>query len=300
MHQGRVPVFGNLGVMHRNMRLVTLLEAGKSGTRLGRFLETLMAEFNLPDFLYNVSRLEMYSNYPIEPVWKEKHRGEMLDMLSVVLAQCQRSGLRSADGIQGFMVRLAQPEYNLNLLPHHISELRQRIVSDLGALRYFEIPENRVAYWTMPRPFHSGVITHFKSCAYDFDHASTCIAVDEYTGSVFHSCRVVEIAIEALWLALGGTSPVTYDRSWGKLLRKIKDQVQLRENSKDPNWIKRVPEMWAAHGAFSFAKSAWRDDTMHVGSQHDDKEAIKILSAVRTLMEHLSQWFDEKGQWLKP
>jgi hypothetical protein len=58
--------------------------------------------------------------------------------------------------------------------------------------------------------------------------------------------------------------------------------------------------MWAAHGAFSFAKSAWRDDTMHVGSKHDDKEAIKILGAVRTLMEHLSLWFDEKGKWLKP
>lgn len=259
-----------------------------------------MAEFELGPFLRNVARLDMYSNYVRAGIWQEKHRKEMLDMLSIVRDQCRRSGLPSMDAAEGVMTRLAQSDYDLSLLPHHISGLREQIVSNVGRLRYFEIPENRVLFWTDQELFGQDVRDRFKACAHDIEHASRCIAVDMYTASVFHSCRIIEVAINAQWLALDGTLPINYDRSWGKVLKKIRDQVQLRENSKQPRWEKRVPEMHAAYGAFSFAKSAWRDDTVHVGAMHDDKEAIKIFNATKTLMQHLSQWFDQDGTWLKP
>ena len=109
------------------MRLLNLMQCGESGTKLGKFLEALMAEFELPPFLRNVARLDMYSNYPLAGIWKEKHRKEMLDMLSIVRDQCRRSGLPSMDAADAVMARLAQPDYELSLLPHHISGLREQI-----------------------------------------------------------------------------------------------------------------------------------------------------------------------------
>lgn len=261
-----------------------------------------MAEIEMPVFLRNVARLDMYSNYPKARIWKDQiHRAEVLDMLSIVRDQCRRSGLDAAEAADAVMARLSRPEYEVDtLLPHHISGLREQIVSNMRALRYFEIPENRVPYWTDTELFGDEVKTQFKSCGHDIEHASRCIALDMYTASVFHSCRVVEVGINALWLALGGALPVMYDRSWGKILGKIKGQVELRANSKDPKWVARTPEMWAAHGAFSFAKTEWRDDTMHVGAKHDDKEAIRVYTATKGLMQHLSRWFNEDGKWLNP
>lgn len=256
-----------------------------------------------PDTLIQIcGRLERTVGFYFKEGWDENRREQLCLHFNDLIKACNESGFKTtaqhaASTLSAIEDKAYEPAKHLE---RDIAVIRRSVGWETNSLLYFEIPLSEVHYWTNLEPFGAAINAKFPSAAYDIEHASKCIAVDMYTASVFHSMRVLERAINALWLSLGGTPPEEHERTWGKVLKKTKEQIELRVNSKMQEWIVRTPAMETAHAFLISAKTAWRDDTMHVGPKYDDKEAIRIFSATKNLMEHISEWINEDGKWLKP
>src|SRR3546814_19731120 len=90
-------------------------------------------------------------------------------------------------------------------------------------------------------------------CSSDLEEASKCIAMGRHTASVFHSMRMLEIAIKALAKRLGIEDPTKpAEKNWAFILNSIR---------------KRIDELWPPKGrvsesegaAFEIGRASWRE-----------------------------------------
>ncbi|MCW5773759.1 MAG: hypothetical protein KIT16_19110, partial [Rhodospirillaceae bacterium] len=98
---------------------------------------------------------------------------------------------------------------------------------------------------------------------------------------------------------LGIPPPVkAADRNWGKILEKIKDEMQRRNTSAPAAWSNPADRDFFAEAYVSLdaVRVAWRNTTMHVENKYSPEEAEHILVAVRGFMKKVASRLDEQGQ----
>lgn len=285
------------------MKLVRLVDAGQSGTTLGKFLEALMRGFEPDKITQLIGRLERSVAHCWKEGWTEETKNFVQGHLANLYAVCKTSGLKhTAKNIRDVMKEdFSGDDTHISKELHNVvGVLRRNICWEMETLEYFEISDPcDMELWRSDMPFGKTVHRAFKTSRYDIEQAAKCLATDRYTASVFHGLRVLESGLNALAMSMGISNPVDNDRSWGKVLRKIKDQIELREKSKEPIWKKRVPALWDAHGFLQAVKLAWRDDTMHIMDKYDGPEARRIYRALQSFMEHIAENVDSKGKFRK-
>ncbi|SNS70393.1 hypothetical protein SAMN06295955_10421 [Sphingopyxis indica] len=87
-----------------------------------------------------------------------------------------------------------------------------------------------------------GFSVAFPSAAFEVEEASKCIAMGRHTASVFHSMRMLEIAIKALAKRLGIEDPTKpAEKNWAFILNSIR---------------KRIDELWPPKGRVSESEGA--------------------------------------------
>lgn len=136
----------------------------------------------------------------------------------------------------------------------------------------------------------------FPSIWYDCEEAAKCLCLGRATASVFHSMRMLEVAVKALARRLEIIDPVkSSQRNWGMMLNSIKQRIDELCPS-----ASRMPE---SEGAFlesvyvslDAIKNPWRNATMHVENVYTEEEARHILTCSSLLIGKMAQGFDENG-----
>jgi hypothetical protein len=183
-------------------------------------------------------------------------------------------------------------------LSDRIKVLDERIRDDLDELTFLYVPNDRKDYYENSRLFGQLVAVNFSNANYDIEEAGKSFALDRYTACVMHLMRSLEVALDAVGIAVGlPDTVVEAHASWESLLKKIDTQITGNDKSAIPDWpLKRQFFVDARAHLFS-VKNAWRNPSMHLEKKYTEREAERIFRAVRDFMEHLATHLDQAGNF---
>jgi hypothetical protein len=77
-------------------------------------------------------------------------------------------------------------------------DLERRLVDEMQSMVFFSIKPDKQHLLSDANLFGDSVAEAFPSAAYDITHAGRCLALDQWTASVFHSMRVLEVGLQVL------------------------------------------------------------------------------------------------------
>lgn len=132
----------------------------------------------------------------------------------------------------------------------------------------------------------STVATRFPSVAPELNSAADCYALGEFTASVFHATRAIEVGVRELGRMLNVKFP---DKSIDLAdMQNILDQVEskiraIREgptNSKDLK-EEQINLLSEAAVQFRYFKDAWRVRSAHGRATYDETQSKRILDHTR-------------------
>lgn len=180
-----------------------------------------------------------------------------------------------------------QPDDFKELLVHG-RIVRQAIMDDLSQHLFFSIGEtNRELYEQSEPPFGKAVADKFPDASKDIECACRCVALHEWTASMFHLMRVLEHGLR--FMATRFAVPFATD-SWHKVLKGIEDEIAALRNKQSQTQKDRDEITFYSDAASQFRhfKDAWRNHVAHARVNYDEKDATKVLAHVREFMQHLT------------
>ena len=258
------------------MKQLDLATAFRFGTSLGH----LTSQFNPV-----VIKLTEGPETIFFPELRDKlksHYGEIVafcnDFDLPVSAACGREILELLEGEHTSTAKWLHP-------PTH--ELGKRIRAELESRMFLYVPKDNSAFYQKPLDKWDKTIVAYPSATFDVEEASKCLALHRNTACVFHAMRVLELGLKSLASALGLTLD-WHERSWGKILNKIKEEIGRRNKSADPAWTPERTFFEDAYSSLHAVKDAWRNTTMHVEKVYDFDRSEHIYRSVRALMEQLT------------
>ena len=163
--------------------------------------------------------------------------------------------------------------------------LRNVLMSELESQLFLFIPWERSSFFEAQTSFPS-----FPAATKELVRAGNCFAVSEYTASVFHSMRAVEIALTAVYTCLGLQEPATGNKNWGVYCNGIREELTKRGKM----WP-RLDEFQEVLTTLVNVKDGWRNKSMHVDAHYSEEDAKRILQAVTFFIEKVSSKMDEQG-----
>jgi len=170
---------------------------------------------------------------------------------------------------------------------------------ELALTKIFCIETNKSAYFELNLgSFSHQFKTAFVSTIFEVDEAGKCYTLGRATACVFHLMRTMEIGIRAVARSLSIPDPIKdAERNWGKILEKIKTEIDRRSAAKPPLWNGHDKVFFSeTYASLDAVRVAWRNPTMHVENKYTEDEAEHIFIAVRGFMKKLCSRMDENGE----
>jgi hypothetical protein len=148
--------------------------------------------------------------------------------------------------------------------------------------------DRRDLYIQSVPPFGVVVADKFPDASKDIGAATRCLALDEWTASVFHSMRVLEHGLAPL--AMRFNVPFAKD-SWHTVIRGIEDGIKELRNQgnlteKDRQQISDYSE---SASQFRYFKDAWRNHVTHRSIHYDSNGAELVWRHVRDFMQKMAE-----------
>jgi hypothetical protein len=169
-------------------------------------------------------------------------------------------------------------------------ELRQRLIDETQSKVFFSIEPSKQDLLD-ENQFGDSVAEAFPSATEDINHAAQCLALDQWTASVFHSMRVLGIGLNALARNLG----VTDEENWKTIIDKIEKEIRMIDEAFPKEKRKTIGKFNAeAALQFHYFKNAWRNHVMHVRDTYDEQRAESIFRHVKDFMVHLATELKEE------
>lgn len=203
-------------------------------------------------------------------------KGHLKDLLGV----CGRLGLKIAE--LSLQRAVDDPPQTSREFDIYVNVLMDELKSQL----FLFVPSGRAVFYQSAL-----ALPDFPEAAVELIRAGNCFAVAEYTASVFHSMRSVEVGLEAVRLNLGMPDRKINERSWGNICNDIRDGI----TAKGKTWAK-VDEYMAIHATLVALKDAWRNQTMHVAATYDERDSRLILENTKQFIVRLSGKMDQQGR----
>ncbi|MBU2604560.1 MAG: hypothetical protein KKC43_01545 [Alphaproteobacteria bacterium] len=131
----------------------------------------------------------------------------------------------------------------------------------------------------------------FPDAARELEEAAKCLALQRATASVFHSMRMLEVAIRKLADILGIENPVKpAERNWGNILTKIKEAMDTQYPISKRLAGSKGAALGEIYASLDAIKHPWRNGTMHVEGFYMDTEAYQLLNYSAFLMRKLGAY----------
>jgi hypothetical protein len=172
------------------------------------------------------------------------------------------------------------------------AELGKRIEAELKDQLFLYVSGDNAALYETSFTKWDQTCARYPSATFDIEEGSKCLALHRGTACVFHMMRVLELGLKSVVFALGITLEGR-DRSWGKILNKVKEEIDRRNKSADSKWTPDRAFYEDACSSLHAVKDAWRNTTMHVEKVYNLDRAEHIYRMVRAFMEQLSTQLHE-------
>lgn len=177
-----------------------------------------------------------------------------------------------------------------------LTDIESRFADHLGLVKLFVIPEDRAILFsgadTLLAPATALLYT---SLWFDCEEAAKCLCLGRSTACVFHTMRMLEIAIAAISKRLSIQDPAKVDRSWGSMLKAIKGKIDELHPVKNRSAGCEGSQLEQIYVTLDAVKNPWRNGTMHVESVYTEEEARHILTCASHLLDKMASMFDENG-----
>lgn len=173
-----------------------------------------------------------------------------------------------------------------------LREVHQSVLADITGHWYLVIPDyQRYLYEQVVPPFGVTVDSVFPEAAFDIAAAARCLALDEWTASVFHCMRVAELGLRRVAAALSVPMAASADyESWGKLIDKIEKAIKAIEQEPRSTDKAQRSQFYSGIGMqLRYIKNAWRNHVSHSRTSYDEHEARGVFMHVKDLMEQLAE-----------
>ncbi|MGA2690951.1 MAG: hypothetical protein ABSF76_01180 [Opitutaceae bacterium] len=173
-------------------------------------------------------------------------------------------------------------------LSNRVDELKSRLDDELGGLLFLFIPRGKLMFFTGER-ISSAISSKLPAASGEISEASRCFALDRYTACVFHLMRALEIGLRVLSKSLKIPDQTKdAERNWGKMLKAIKEEIELRNQRRSSNWRKKKHFYESTYALLEAVRNPWRNASMHVDINYDEEKALDIFNATDALLRHLA------------
>jgi hypothetical protein len=178
-------------------------------------------------------------------------------------------------------------------------EIDSRLRDELSLVSLFVLERAEANYFEPVVPlFGNTVAERFQSLTYEIGEVGKCLALQRSTAAVFHSIRCLEAGIKAIARCLAIPDPIKgVDRSWGNVLRSIKDETDRRWPSNSAGRLSADAKFFEkSHAALHAMMNPYRNDTMHLEAKYTEDEAKHIFEVVKGFMAVVASRCDEEGE----
>jgi hypothetical protein len=158
---------------------------------------------------------------------------------------------------------------------------------ELDGRKIFAMTPQYAHYYSPEGPlFGDEVFNAFPDANGDIAEAGKCLALGCGTACVMHLMRALEVGLKAVAKEFG----IEDKNDWGTYLREIEKELKARETAGKK---RSVDEQFYADASAQLGnlKVAYRNPTMHVGSDYSEDRAEEILVATRAFLRHLAPRF---------
>lgn len=183
--------------------------------------------------------------------------------------------------------------------PSTLGEWRMLIevmYAELEGKLFLFVPPHRSKFFKVTVP--EKVYTAFPFASRELQDSGRCIAMGQWTASVFHSMRAGEIGVRALSDSLG----VRWTTTPAELIDWHKHQTQiaakLSELKQQPRSIARDNDLGfysQAAAQLQYFNDGWRIRVAHSRATYNEGEAITALSHSADLIVAMAERFKEPG-----
>lgn len=220
-------------------------------------------------------------------------------MLEAFGAEANRVGAKLAFISADRLFRGIQEEpckINWGQLGAFLADIESRFADHLNFVKLFVIPEERAILLNgADQLLKAQTANLYPSVLFDCEEAAKCLCLGRPTASVFHSMRMIEVAIAAISLRLSIPDPSKADRSWGAMLNSIKAKMVELYPPKGRAVGCEGSKIEEVYVTLDAVKNPWRNATMHVEAVYTEEEARHILACASHLFDKMAAIFDENG-----
>jgi hypothetical protein len=170
-------------------------------------------------------------------------------------------------------------------MSYHLECIYSTLRAELSSMAFRAIPAEKSPYCRPKWLFESPIYKNFPTGWKEFQSAGRCYAFGENTACAFHLNRALEWGLKSLAVELGKP----FDKnSWDAHLKDIDRELVSRYKAAG---ARSPAEEFYSQAAAQFGnmKVAWRNPTMHIEAQYDDKEGAYLLATVEEFMNHLAK-----------
>lgn len=182
------------------------------------------------------------------------------------------------------------------LLYNEMESLQLRLLDELQEHFYWPVTRQSAELFKSLAPFGQSVFDAFPSARLDIQNSIRCSVFGQFTASVFHLMRVMEVGLKVL----GREAGIPYAPSWESYLQQLNKKLDVSYGSMTPAWRKKAPLLRELAGDIFAVKIAWRNPTMHVVREYTIQEAFQVAQAVETFLQRMATKYRERGKPVSP
>jgi HEPN domain-containing protein len=235
-----------------------------------------------------------YRDKPPDEIITKWDRTLLADYLQTIQKNCLKLELNlSAMTAAKTLRKLSQDTITYRGFGELSKELSGRLIDEMKLCMFFCIEPGKQSLLSDENPFGDKVSEAFPSAAKDIKDAGRCLALDQWTASVFHSMRALEIGLNMLARSLG----IAFDqKNWQPILDQIEKEIGKIRAKNDKEERKTTLKFYSGAALqFTYFKDAVRNHAMHTRDTYDGEQAEMIFECVKAFMVHLATELKEEG-----
>lgn len=215
-------------------------------------------------------------------------------LVSAVLSIDSHSAWVAADRLKTQVK--TDPFFTLAQLSESLRDIESRFEDHLHFIKLFIVRrEEMVLFSGADQLLGQPTADRYRSAWFDCSEAAMCLCLGRPTAAVFHSMRLLEIAIRAISKRLSIEDPIKpAQKNWGLILNKIKAEIEKLNVGEDKSFL------LGTYALLEAVRHPWRNATMHVDQTYTDAEARHILQSTAMLLQKMAAAFDENGVLIEP
>lgn len=170
------------------------------------------------------------------------------------------------------------------------AEFKKNLVAELSQYLFFVVrPERKWFYLEPDKWFGLSTLNKHPGIQRDVRDACQCLALAQWTATVFHAMRILEHGLHALAARLSISVPLGLE-NWKNIIDQIEKAIRdLEALPKSQHKSDDLQYYSAAAIQFRYFKDAWRNHVSHARKDYDEQDAESILTHVRNFMGQLAQ-----------